>query len=160
MVSGMTTHHPHRHVFTAIVRTLLGLGFLVTGTNYFVHFMPMPAMPVPAQQFLGALHDAGYVMPIVKTIEIAAGLALVCNRFVPLALTLLAPLLVSIVGFHLALAPAAIGLPIALLALEIMCAISYRAAFAPMLRARVEAALPVDHLRDREVAARPAHVAM
>ena len=63
------------------------------------------------------------------------------NRFVPLALTLLAPVLVNIVAFHALLAHGeAIALPLSLTALEIYLAWSYREAFAPMLRARVDTA--------------------
>ena len=58
------------------------------------------------------------------------------GRFVPLALAVLAPIVINIVGFHLFLAPSGIALPLAVLALELYLAWTYRAAFAPMLRAR------------------------
>jgi hypothetical protein len=86
---------------------------------------------------------SGYIMPLVKSIEIASGLALLSNRFVPLALTLLAPIIVNIVAFHFLLAPS-YGLPTVILALELYLAYSYRAAFLPMLRARVAPASTAD----------------
>ena len=65
-----------------------------------------------------------------------AGVLLLTGRFVPLALAVLAPIVINIVGFHLFLEPSGIPLPLAMLAAEIYLAWTYRAAFAPMLRAR------------------------
>jgi putative oxidoreductase len=119
-----------------VARTLLGLVFLVFGLNHFLGFLPQPPVPEAALPFLGGLGSAGYVFPLIKALEIAAGIALLSNRFVPLALTVLAPIIVNIVGFHVVLAPS-YPLPLAILGLELYLAWSYRAAFAPMLRARV-----------------------
>jgi hypothetical protein len=87
--------------------------------------------------FAGAL-VAGKIFAITKPIEIAAGLALLGNRFVPLALTLLAPIEIGILAFHVAFEPSGLPLIAFLVVLTIYLARSYRAAFAPMLRARVE----------------------
>jgi hypothetical protein len=67
---------------------------------------------------------------------VAAGLLLLSNRCVPLALALLAPILVNIIAFHAFLAPSGLALPLVLLGLELYLARSYRDAFAPMLQAR------------------------
>lgn len=119
-------------------RVVLGLLFFVFGLNYFLNFLPMPAErpPEAALTFLGGLTASGYVFPLIKAIEVTAGAALLANRFVPLALTLLAPIIINIAAFHFLLAPA-YGLPIAILALELYLAWSYRAAFLPLLRAHV-----------------------
>ncbi len=120
-----------------VARVLLALPFLVFGLEYFLKFMPpQPPPPEAAMPFIIGLGAAGYLMPLMKIVEIAAAVALLSNRFVPLALTLLAPIIVNIVGFHFVLAPS-YGLPLTLLALELYLAWSYRAAFAPMLRAKV-----------------------
>ncbi len=118
-------------------RTLLGLAFVVFGLNYFLHFLPQPAAPADAIAFAGAL-AAGKIFAIIKPIEIAAGLSLLANRFVPLALTLLAPIEIGILAFHVAFEPSGLPLIAILIAFTIYLAWSYRAAFAPMLRARVE----------------------
>jgi hypothetical protein len=81
----------------------------------------------------------GYVFPLIKTIEVVAGAALLANRFVPLALTLLAPIIVNIAAFHFLLAPS-YAMPVVLLVLELYLAWRHRAAFLPMLRARFEQA--------------------
>ena len=121
-----------------IARTVLGLAFVVFAANYFVPFLPPPGAPPPAAAgFLGAFVSSGF-LGFVKAIELATGLLLLSNRFVPLALTLLAPILVGITTFHILLEPAGLAIPLVLVALELVVAWSYRSAFAPMLRARVE----------------------
>ena len=120
-----------------VARVVLGLIFVVFGLNYFLGFLgPMPPPPVRAAPFLMGLVSAGYVFPIIKTIEVASGLALLGNRFVPLALTLLAPIIVNIAAVHVVLQPM-YPMAVILLSLEIYLAWTYRRAFAPMLQARV-----------------------
>jgi hypothetical protein len=121
---------------SSILRTLLGLAFVVFGLNYFLGFLPMPKdIPADAIAFMVPFVGAKY-MALIKTIEIAAGLALLANRFVPLALALLAPILVGITWFHAVLEPSGLAVPVVLVALEIALAWFYRDAFAPMLHAR------------------------
>jgi hypothetical protein len=119
-----------------VARYLVGLTFFVFGLNGFLHFIPQPPMSGPPANFLGAMLATGYLFPLVKGTEVVVGLLLLSNRFVPLALTLLAPVLVNIVAFHVFLEPAALALPIVLLVAEIYLARSYRDAFAPMLHAQ------------------------
>lgn len=123
-----------------LARYLLGLGFVVFATNYFIPFLPAnEPPPAEALPFLAAFAGSG-MLTFVKLVELGAGILLLANRFVPLALALLAPILVGITLVHAFLAPASIGLGIAFVVLEIVVAWSYRNAFAPMLRARVEPA--------------------
>lgn len=122
---------------TPIARLLLGLTFTVFAINYFAPFLPQPEqeMTPGAIAFFGGFVGTGF-MTLVKSLELAAGLALLANVFVPLALAVLAPIIVGIVTFHLLLMP---GLPLAgfVLALELYLAWAYRGAFAPMLRMKV-----------------------
>jgi hypothetical protein len=120
----------------SVARVLLGLPFFVFGLNGFFHFIPQPPSPPAAGAFGAALFATGYMFPLLKGTEIVASLMLLSNRFVPLALALLAPVLVNIVAFHAFLAPAGLALPILLLALELYLARTYRAAFSSMLRAQ------------------------
>ena len=85
---------------------------------------------------LGGLAAGGYVFPLIKTVEVVAGAALLANRFVPLALTLLAPIIVNIAAFHFLLAPS-YAMPLALVLLELYLAWQHRSAFGPMLRSRM-----------------------
>ncbi|HET8933122.1 MAG TPA: DoxX family membrane protein [Polyangiales bacterium] len=124
-----------RHA-TSIARSILGLMFVVFGANFFLHFLPQPPLEGPAGDFAAALFKSGYVMQTVKVVEVAAGLLLLTNRFVPLALTLLAPIVVGIVGFHGSLAPATGGAAYLALVLELFLAYAYRSAYAPLFESR------------------------
>jgi putative oxidoreductase len=84
-----------------IARFLLGLVFFVFGLNGFLHFIPaQPMPPGPAGQFSGALLASHYVL-IVSALQVAGGALLLVNRYVPLALVLLGPVIVNILFFHL-----------------------------------------------------------
>lgn len=130
-----------RHVPTA-ARIILGLLFLVFGLNGFLGFIPMPESPETAGAFLGALAGTGYMFPLIKGTEVLVGVLLLTNRFVPLALTLLAPVIVNIVAFHAFLDPASIGMPVALLGAHLYLAWAYRKSFAAVLAAKVEPTPP------------------
>ena len=120
-----------------IARVVLGLMFVVFGLNYFLEFLGAnPPPPERAAPFILGLVSAGYVFPVIKMIEVASGLALIGNRFVPLALTLLAPIIVNIAAVHILLVPM-YPMVVILLSLEIYLTWTYRSAFAPMLQARV-----------------------
>ena len=139
-------------------RTILGLIFLIFGLNGFLNFMPMPEMPEAAAGFMGALAATGYMLPLIKIVEIVGGILLLAGRYVPLGMVLLAPGIVNITLFHVFLAPAGLPLAIVLVALELSLAWSYRDVFRPMLSSRAEPTarkLPAQRLRyDDAVAAR------
>ncbi len=127
-----------RHL-PAVARLLMGAAFLVFGLNGFLHFIPEPKTPMPegAAAFAGGLMKSGYMFPLVAGTQVLVGGLLLLNRFVPLALALIAPILVNIVAFHIFLAPSGIGPGLVLLLLELYLAWAYRKAFGPMLAARV-----------------------
>src|SRR3954462_7189401 len=143
-----------RDKLPTIARFVLGTAFFVFGLNGFLHFLPQPPMSGPPASFAGALFATGYMFPLIKGTEVAASLLLLSNRFVPLALAVLAPVLVNIVAFHAFLAPSGLVLPIVLLGLELYLARSYRGAFASMLHARTE---PHTNPPDSERGHVPAH---
>ena len=126
-----------RRVATA-GRLLLGLLFTVTGLNGFLNFLPQPRTPVPAgaMALAGAFLQSGYLFQLVAGTQLVAGLLLVSNRFVPLALVLIAPVIVNILAFHAFLAPSGLGIASALVLVEAGLAWSYREAFRPMLARR------------------------
>lgn len=121
-----------------VARLFLGLLFTVFGLNGFFGFLPMPDPTPEGGAFLGALAATGYMFPLIKGTEVISGLLLLSNRFVPLAITLLAPVTVNIFAYHLLLAPSP-GMPIAIIAAQLFLAYTYRAAFRPMLQSKVEA---------------------
>ena len=93
-------------------RILLGLIYVVFGLNFFFQFIPMPPPPEAMGAFFGALMSTGYMMYVVKAIEIVCGVLLIANLFVPLSMILLAPITINIFLAHIFLAPA--GLPMAI----------------------------------------------
>jgi uncharacterized membrane protein YphA (DoxX/SURF4 family) len=123
-----------------IARILMGLIFFIFGLNGFLNFIPQPKEPMPegAAAFAGALVNTHYMMPLVAGTQLLTGVLLLVNRFVPLALALIAPIIVGIITFHVFLAPKTIAPGIVVLVLELYLAWSYRNAFRPMLAARVK----------------------
>jgi putative oxidoreductase len=88
-----------------VARLLLGLIFLVFGLNGFLNFLSMGPMPTGlAGQFVGALALSHYFW-VVAALQIAGGALLLANRFVPLALVLLGPVIVNIICYHVFLNP-------------------------------------------------------
>jgi uncharacterized membrane protein YphA (DoxX/SURF4 family) len=127
-----------RHA-TTTARVLLGLVFFTFGLDGFLHFVPQPdpsTLPPGVVAFSGALMGTGYMFPLIKGTEVTVGALLLANRFVPLALVLLAPVIVNIVLFHAFLAPSGIGLAVVLVALQLCLAWVHRGAYRPLLKAR------------------------
>lgn len=125
-----------------VARLLLGATFTVFGLNGFFHFLPMPPPEGLAAAFVGGLASSGYFFPLLKGTEVIAGLLLLGNRFVPLALTVLAPIVVNIVAFHAFLAPGGMAISFVVTALGIYLAYTERAVLAPLLRARSSESVP------------------
>jgi putative oxidoreductase len=124
-------------ILTNISRFLLALVFTVFGLNGFLHFIPMPPPSGVAGQFLGAMFVTKYLV-FVFAIQLIAGVLLLINRFVPLALTLLAPVIVNILLFHSLMAPSGLGLALFVAVLWGVVFASVRWAFAGIVEARGE----------------------
>ena len=87
-------------IVTLIARLLLGLIFVVFGLNGFLNFINMGPMPSGlAGQFIGALALSHYFW-VVAALQVAGGALLLVNRYVPLALVLLGPVIVNIILYH------------------------------------------------------------
>ena len=121
-----------------VARLLFGLVFTVFGLNVFVSFVPAPEMSEAAGSFFGALLGSGYLVPLLGVTELTAGIFLLAGILVPLALTLLAPVVVNIVLFHIFLDP--VGMPIAILVLvlEVFLTWAYRDSFRGVLDLRAK----------------------
>jgi uncharacterized membrane protein YphA (DoxX/SURF4 family) len=118
-----------------VARILLALAFVVFGLNGFLHFIPAPPPPGVAGQFEAALAATHY-FHFVYAIQLISGILFLVNRFVPLALTLIAPVIVNILLFHIFMAPASIG-PGALTAVcWFILFARHRTAFAGIFEAR------------------------
>lgn len=121
-------------IATIIARVLLGLVFVVFGANIFLHFIPMPEQkPSLATDFAKALMESHY-MYVIGFLQVAGGLILLIGRYVPLGLTLLGPVIVNILCFHIFMDHS--GLPIALVvaALALFLLWRHRTNFAGLLK--------------------------
>lgn len=117
-----------------VARVLLGLVFFVFGLDGFFHFVPQPTEPPsePALAFAMGLLKAGYMFPLIKGTEVAVGVLLLTNRFVALALVIIAPVIVNIFAFHAFLAPSGLVIAGALVVLASYLAWVHRAAYRPL----------------------------
>jgi hypothetical protein len=118
-----------------VARVLLGLPMFIFGLNGFLQFLPMPPMEGNAAAMMGGLAGAGYFFPLLKGAEVITGLMLLSGRFVPLALTILAPIVLNIVAFHAFVIGSGLALPLVLMALGLFLAWSYRNSFRAVLAA-------------------------
>ena len=112
-----------------IARNLLGLIFLVFGLNGFFHFLPQPPPPPEGMKFLSVLGASHFMVPVFL-LQTLGGTLLLANRFVPIALVLLGPVVVSILLYHSLLDPK--GIPPGLVVLILWGIVFYgvRSAFA------------------------------
>ena len=123
---------------TVVTRVLTGLLFATTGLNGFLMFMPAPDTGTMAPEglaFNAALYATGYMVQLTSGVQLVAGVLLVVGRFVPLALALLAPVVVNIFLFHVFLEPSGLVIALLVVAAEIGLAWAYRDKFRPMLQA-------------------------
>ena len=121
-----------------IARYLAGVIFLVIGLNGFLNFIHLPPPGGIAGQFMGALYASHYLM-VISAFQVIAAVLLLVNRYVPLAVAMLAPVIVNILSFHALMAPS--GLPLALL-MAVLWAVIFvdlRPAFSGLFQARLQA---------------------
>src|SRR5882762_5714978 len=116
-------------IVTLIARLLLGLIFVVFGLNGFFNFLSMGPMPTGlAGQFIGALALSHYYW-VIAALQVAGGALLLVNRFVPLALVLLGPVIVNIVLYHVFLNPSGIALAVVVVILWLIVFYGHRQYF-------------------------------
>jgi putative oxidoreductase len=110
-------------IASLIARLLLGVIFLVFGLNGFLQFIHMPPPTGVAAQFFGAIFASHYYI-VIFAVQVLGGLLLLVNRFVPLALVILGPVIVNIFFFHTLMAPA--GVPLAILVVILWAIVAVR----------------------------------
>ena len=125
---------------TIAARVLLGLVFFGIGSNGLLRLVPLPPAEGAAAVFINGLIASRYFFPLLFVTYLLAGAALVIGCFVPLALTVLAPIIVNIAVMHLFVPSSGAETCLAALVtvLELFLAWSYRAVFRPLLSARQE----------------------
>jgi putative oxidoreductase len=116
-------------ILTIIARILLGLIFLMFGSNVFLNFIPMPASPPGlAGDYTKAFLASGYAH-FIGGLQVIAGLFLLIGRFVSLGLTILGGIIVNIWAFHLLMLPEGLPPAIVVTILELFLVWRYRDAF-------------------------------
>jgi len=120
-------------ITTIIARVLLGLVFTVFGSNAFLHFIPMPPMSGPSGAFIGAMNETHYLY-VVAGCQVAGGLILLIGRYIPLGLTLLGPVIVNILCFHIFMNHEGWQLASVVAALALFLLWRHRANFAGLLK--------------------------
>ena len=122
-------------IASVIARYLAGVIFLVFGLNGFLNFIPMPPPGGIAGQFLAVLYASHYLW-VIFAFQVIAGALLLVNRYVPLAVAVLAPVIVNILTFHALMAPS--GLPLALIVAVLWAVVfmDVRPAFAGLFQSR------------------------
>ena len=120
-------------IATIIARSLLGLLFGAMGSNEFLHFFPLPSMSGEAGAFIESMFVTHYLY-VFSAFEVIGGLLLLTGRYGPLGLTLVGPVVVNILAFHIFMAPS--GLPVALVVsvLALFLLWSYREHFAGLVK--------------------------
>jgi putative oxidoreductase len=117
-------------ILVLIVRILLGLLFLVFGLNGFFMFIPTGPMPSGlAGQFVTVLLQSHYVL-VISALQVVGGALLLINRYVPLGLTLLGPIIVNIFLYHLLLFHMGVGIAVVVAILWGIVAFYHRQSFA------------------------------
>ena len=120
-------------VLTIIVRSLLGLTFVVFGLNAFLQFIPLPPPQGLAGDFMKALFVSHYFY-VVAILQIAGGAICLLGRFVPMGLTLLCPVIVNILLFHVFLDRSGLPLAVVVGALALFLLWAYRQAFGGLFK--------------------------
>jgi putative oxidoreductase len=122
---------------SVIARYLAGAIFLVMGLNGFLNFIPLPPPGGIAGQFMGAMY-ASHFLWVIFAFQLVAAVLLLVNRYVPLGVAILAPVIVNILFFHALMAPS--GLPLALFVAVLWAVIfvDVRPAFAGLFQSRLQ----------------------
>ena len=123
-------------IASAVAQYLAGLIFLVMGLNGFLHFIPFPPPTGIAAQFMGALYVSHYLF-VIFAFQVIAGALLLINRYVPLALALLAPVIVNILTFHILMAPNGLPMAVFVAVLWTVIFLDVRPAFSGLFQSRV-----------------------
>src|SRR5712671_694429 len=129
---------PVMRIISAIARYLAGVIFLVFGLNGFLHFIPLPPPSGVAGQFMGALFVSHY-LTLIFGLQVIAAVLLLANRYVPLALAVLAPVIVNILCFHALMAPSGLPLAIVVAVLWVLIFVDVRPAFTGLFQSRLQA---------------------
>jgi putative oxidoreductase len=128
------------NIVTTIARIILGLGFVVAGASAF-----FISTPPPEPGLAGAFNDIffrSHWVYFISVAQIALGLLLLINRFVPVALIILAAFLYNSFAFHVTMAQSSLPAPAIVFVLWLIVSLQYRELFAPIFAAKARVTQP------------------
>jgi len=126
-------------IVAMIARLLLGLMFFVFGLNHFLNFIPMGQLPAGAAGQFTLLMISTHYIHVVAAIEVLGAILLLANRYVPLGLTLLAPIIVNILLVQVLMMPNGLAIGGVVTVLWLVAFLPVRSAFAGLFQQRVQA---------------------
>ena len=116
-----------------IVRIIMGDIFTLFSLMYFLRLMPAQELQGAAGTFMMGLFSSGYVLNVVKAIELICGIALITGQFVPLATVVIFPITLNIFLYHAFLMPGSVAMSVVLLALNLFLAYAYKEKYTLLL---------------------------
>lgn len=120
---------------TQITRIVLGSLLLIIVLNTLLNFLPQPALSPEMGQFFGALTATGYMLPFILIIEAICSFLLFTNKYTPLALVMLTPIIINALAAHLVLnGGGGIGAAVVVALLMGYLIYAYRQRFYPLLK--------------------------
>jgi hypothetical protein len=122
-------------IATLVARILLGLVFTVFGLNVFLHFLPMQMPPGDAGTLMTIMFTHGW-FKFIGSLYVIAGVLLLIGRYIGIALTILGPIIVVILLFHITLLPQGIGMALVVALIEIFLIYAYRNHFGDIFSAK------------------------
>lgn len=112
-----------------ILSVIYGLFLLIFGLNGFLNFFPLPEMTEEAGTFAGSLAQTGYIFPIVGALQIIVGVLLIVNKFSPLTLIVIFPIMLNAFLLHLFLDPAGMAGSLVAIILNVFLFIAHRESY-------------------------------
>lgn len=117
-----------------IARWLVALPLLFFGLNSFFNFMTPPPMEGNIATFMNGLIATGYFLPFLGLAYIFIAILLIFNKWVPLALVILAPISIQIMLYHIFLDLATTLPGLIIFLLNIYLGIKHFDAYRPMFK--------------------------
>lgn len=128
-------------IATLVARILLGVALTAAGGLGLVIAFTVGPQPVPgyplAEQFQAIGFQSHYVI-FIQLVQLASGIALLVNRYVPLALMATAAVLANILVYHITMMPVAIFPGLILCVCWYLVALQYKPVLLPLLQAKPE----------------------
>jgi putative oxidoreductase len=119
-----------------IIRVLMGLLFLFASLTFFLNLIPTPELTGSTKTFMEGLTAVGYLLPLVKAVELLCAIAFITGQYVPLAVVTIAPIIVNIFLFHTFIDQAGFAVGLFLILANGFLAYAYWNKFQPILEAK------------------------